>query len=802
MGNEISTVFGAIATAATAVASAVTFGQVKSINNAVKSCAKYTGTTFMKTTVRHACETIGSGIATVGTAVAAGVTFGQVKKLNNAVVSCASRTAKSSKATAKTALETASDMLDGLPVVGHVKGLIHYRLGDKEGGDKAMKAASRTVGVIAGGVGGFLVGGSVGAVAGGIAGGAAMDGVITGVDSAVHGEYRPCGQIAAWTAVAQGKTAQDIVAGVVGGIATPALDALGGYAAGKSVSTQVRGKAVAAAEKSLESGMGAIKRNPNPALNDFLNRQKNIKAGNSAARSRGSVSSSTSSSSAATGKTAPRASITGAGGKAATSRGSSSSSTATGKTAPSTASTATGGPSTAPVRDSVTSRPSSAAAPNGKAVHRAPSTASTATGGPSTASGRGSVSSQSSSSSSASAASNVKAAPPAGTATGGASAAAAGSGSLPPQTIRDDEELGNADYPLRGQKFNHLTYPEYAPQPAIVYAPGPPRRPSFDHSVAKKEPTKVRRPPRRLQASTSGNQASASASGNPTSASTSGNQASASTSENQASASTSGNQASASTSGNQASVSTSGNEASASTSGNQASASFANVPPVSSSSSSALPPYFLQIYGISQADFTSAFHYSGNGVFQLNPNCSLAFTHAMTTTGDRPAAITNTGQFVPGRSAGELWRTCTGHAVTTYRCCVYNCPNRNCLPSSPQAARATAHVYATFQSSDHDISYMILIPTCSADNNWRQCINSSTNYPLTGQLANILYTITGAQLIFIRVDDRTSARKGAAGKGTGRGGGYHRKGGGKGGEGGPGNNGGPPPGANVINKCG
>ena len=65
------------------------------------------------------------------------------------------------------------DFVNGVPVVGHVKGGIHYACGDKDGGDNAMKAASRTVGVVGGGVVGGLAGGPVGAIAGGIAGGAA-----------------------------------------------------------------------------------------------------------------------------------------------------------------------------------------------------------------------------------------------------------------------------------------------------------------------------------------------------------------------------------------------------------------------------------------------------------------------------------------------------------------------------------------------------------------------------------------------------------------------------------------------------
>lgn len=86
-----------------------------------------------------------------------------------------------------------SNVANAVPVVGHVKGAIHYAAGDKEGGHQAMKSSSRSIGVIGGGVGGFFVGGPVGAVAGGIAGGVALDGLTTGVDSLVHQKYKPNG---------------------------------------------------------------------------------------------------------------------------------------------------------------------------------------------------------------------------------------------------------------------------------------------------------------------------------------------------------------------------------------------------------------------------------------------------------------------------------------------------------------------------------------------------------------------------------------------------------------------------------
>jgi hypothetical protein len=39
-----------------------------------------------------------------------------------------------------------SRVLDGVPLVGHAKGAIHYAAGDTEGGHQAMRSATRTTG--------------------------------------------------------------------------------------------------------------------------------------------------------------------------------------------------------------------------------------------------------------------------------------------------------------------------------------------------------------------------------------------------------------------------------------------------------------------------------------------------------------------------------------------------------------------------------------------------------------------------------------------------------------------------------
>ena len=140
--------------------------------------------------------------------------------------------AEAAKKTQEYFVNSMGSLADGIPVVGHVKGVIHYAAGDKEGGDQAMKSASRTVGVVGGGAVGLLVGGPVGAITGGVVGGAAMDGITTGVDSAVHGEYRPAGNVALVTNLVEDKSSSksgdifDLVAGV-------AMDGMAGRAGGK-----------------------------------------------------------------------------------------------------------------------------------------------------------------------------------------------------------------------------------------------------------------------------------------------------------------------------------------------------------------------------------------------------------------------------------------------------------------------------------------------------------------------------------------------------------------------------------------
>jgi len=155
-----------------------------------------------KSEVRYIGETAALAVAANATQTAKAVTLGKIKSVNKADDVVKKRLEKSSKHTVK----ALSDVADGIPVVGHVKGSIHYALGDKEAGDNAMKSASRTTAVI----GGAALGGPAGA----IAAGAAIDGITTGIDSAVHKEYRPAGLIAGGTHLAKGGNVVEGVGGI------------------------------------------------------------------------------------------------------------------------------------------------------------------------------------------------------------------------------------------------------------------------------------------------------------------------------------------------------------------------------------------------------------------------------------------------------------------------------------------------------------------------------------------------------------------------------------------------------------
>ena len=745
MAKEISTLGGAFATVGTAILAGVTFGQVKKLNNAVESCAKYTGKSFMETSVRHIGEAAGKGVATAATAVAAGVTFGQVDVLNEAVVTCAKSTVESSKEAVKATASTLNDAVDGIPVVGHAKGAIHYLVGDESGGEKAMKSASRTVGVIAGGAGGFVVGGPVGAVAGGIAGGAAADGIISGADSAVHKEWRPYGQIAAWEAVANGKTDDEIIDGVIGGLVTPAFDALGGIKAGKGFAPKAAKPAAAPVVK-----LNLLKP---PRANQAL--KANNKRPPTAPSARGGAVSKQNPSvngkarpSTASTKPQPKQPQRPAPGSRV-STASENNPSVNGKARPSTASTRASTAETS-VKSVAAEQNHEGLGGNVEPIQRNPNNALNAfmeqeskpqPKQPQRPAPGSRVSTASENNPSV----NGKARP--STASTRASTAETSVKSVAAE--QNHEGLGGNVEPIPRTPNNALnafmeqeltpkqhqlelqppscTRPQQAE--AIVFAAGAPGR-GAPSSQAKKVASSKKAGKAKRPGQTGGRggrgergrgqEGSGRGSGGP------------------------------GRTGGQVGM---------------------NGRPGLSMSH---PEGFHHHFGMSDDQFAT-FEDQGNGTFIATEGFS--FVHAVSTTNDHPTTIainTATQQPVQAGGAGALWQTCTGTPIGSNTCAVSTCTNinRGCSGSNPQDAGATAHVYLTSQTPNHQIEYMVLMPTCSGNNNHWQCHNNSTNFPPSGQEANVLQARPGTPVMFIRIDRNTAGRKGGKGKGTGQGGSF------------------------------
>jgi hypothetical protein len=75
--------------------------------------------------------------------------------------------------------ENVECILNATPVIGHAKAMAHYVMGNPAAGNKAMKASTRSLGVITGASLGLSVGGPAGAVSGGVVGGMYIDGITT-----------------------------------------------------------------------------------------------------------------------------------------------------------------------------------------------------------------------------------------------------------------------------------------------------------------------------------------------------------------------------------------------------------------------------------------------------------------------------------------------------------------------------------------------------------------------------------------------------------------------------------------------
>lgn len=117
-------------------------------------------------------------------------------------------------------------LADGIPVVGHIKGGIHYAMGDQTKGDECMVGATKSTLVLAAGVAtGGVGGGAVAAAFAGIAVGTATDAVVGAIDRDENGCYKSRGVIGSVDNVGKGK---DVINAVFEGIVDVGGNAMGG----------------------------------------------------------------------------------------------------------------------------------------------------------------------------------------------------------------------------------------------------------------------------------------------------------------------------------------------------------------------------------------------------------------------------------------------------------------------------------------------------------------------------------------------------------------------------------------------
>lgn len=83
--------------------------------------------------------------------------------------------------------ENLEGVCDSLPVVGHIKGGIHYILGQNERGHLAMKSASGSVVLIIAATGGTIAGGPAGGAAASLAASKGYEVMITAIDTTLNG---------------------------------------------------------------------------------------------------------------------------------------------------------------------------------------------------------------------------------------------------------------------------------------------------------------------------------------------------------------------------------------------------------------------------------------------------------------------------------------------------------------------------------------------------------------------------------------------------------------------------------------
>lgn len=162
-------------------------------------------------------------------------------------------------------------IVDSTPVVGHVKGAVHYAMGDSQKGDACMIGASRSMAVAAACVAtagaGALVCGSAALVAG-----SATDGITTGINSACKGEFAPTGIVAS---VKKAVDSEGNAVDVFDCIAIPVGDFAAGAMASRAAKARAKAKGLEAKAKNVDKVKKQLQQADDVASNlDGVNRNR------------------------------------------------------------------------------------------------------------------------------------------------------------------------------------------------------------------------------------------------------------------------------------------------------------------------------------------------------------------------------------------------------------------------------------------------------------------------------------------------------------------------------------------------
>ncbi|KAM4060145.1 hypothetical protein HRG_002248 [Hirsutella rhossiliensis] len=161
---------------------------------------------------------------------------------------------------------TVSELVDAVPIIGNIKGLVHFAVGDYEGGLHAEEAATRSLVVMTAAAAVAGTGGAAAPIFAGVVAGIASDGIITGIESGVHHKYDPQGMISVGTNIVNDvRTGEEYKLGgdFFDGIVIAASDGILG-------SATVKGTPVKTTKIYRVEGKSLIRTNNGAKVNDFF----------------------------------------------------------------------------------------------------------------------------------------------------------------------------------------------------------------------------------------------------------------------------------------------------------------------------------------------------------------------------------------------------------------------------------------------------------------------------------------------------------------------------------------------------